>query len=242
MQEPSKTASNKQRITGPEDLWREETKSRSQRRVQEEQRPLPTWEKVQKWILRLEEKYRNAPKNIACDFLRGARDVPRRVVGCRLFASLDSANKPWFKQIRGLRKEEQPGPRRNLGVSTRTEETEGVLSTSESPQKTRQPPRESQNTGTKKMQSAVIAALHWRVPPHRRTIQRAVHSRMECWGPGLRCARRTLGRSAQKRKELQKTWCTGVLSQHGEASSYLHQFWTARPLDSLGHFGPPTVF
>ncbi|KAJ1174393.1 hypothetical protein NDU88_006215, partial [Pleurodeles waltl] len=31
----------------------------------EEQEPLPTWKKVQKWILRLEEKYRNASNKIA---------------------------------------------------------------------------------------------------------------------------------------------------------------------------------
>ncbi|KAJ1142268.1 hypothetical protein NDU88_008595 [Pleurodeles waltl] len=71
-------------------------------------------------------------------------------------------------------KNELPGPRRDLGVSTQTEETEGALSTSDSPQKTRQHPRESQNTGTKKMQSAVVAALHWKVPRRRRTTQGAV--------------------------------------------------------------------
>ncbi|KAJ1106737.1 hypothetical protein NDU88_004137, partial [Pleurodeles waltl] len=50
-------------------------------------------------------------------------------------------------------KEERPGPRRDLRVSTQTEETEGALSTSESSQKTRQHPQESQNMGTKEMQS-----------------------------------------------------------------------------------------
>ncbi|KAJ1190628.1 hypothetical protein NDU88_007366 [Pleurodeles waltl] len=181
-------------------------------------------------------------KEDGCGFLLGAGDVPRRVVGRRLFASLDSTNKPWFKQVRALCQKgaawSQEGPGGlNLDLGGRR-----ALSTSESPQKTKQHSRESQNIGTKKMQSAFIAALHRKVPLRQGTTQRVVRRRMECWGPGLRCAQRILGRSAQKPKELQKTCCKGVLLQHGEASSYLHQIWTAGPLDSLGHFGPPPVF
>ncbi|KAJ1090921.1 hypothetical protein NDU88_004049 [Pleurodeles waltl] len=99
-----------------------------------------------------------------------------------------------------------PGPRRDLRVSTRTEETEGTLSTVESPQKTRQHPQESQDMRTKKMRSAVVTAQQREVPRCRRTTQRVVGRRMECCGPGLHCARRIFGRRAQKPKELEMTW------------------------------------
>ncbi|KAJ1170114.1 hypothetical protein NDU88_001995 [Pleurodeles waltl] len=62
---------------------------------------------------------------------------------------------------------------------------------------------------------------------------------IECWGPGLYCAQRTFGRSAQKPKELQKTRCTGVLSGTGRQALTSTKFgqrdlWTVR-ITSVHH-------
>ncbi|KAJ1103169.1 hypothetical protein NDU88_000596 [Pleurodeles waltl] len=81
-----------------------------------------------------------------------------------------------------------PGPRRNQGVSTRTEEAEGAHNTGESPQMTRQHQRGSQDMWTKKVQIVVDAALQKKVPCRWRTSQRVERRRMECWGPGPHCA------------------------------------------------------
>ncbi|KAJ1211241.1 hypothetical protein NDU88_006602, partial [Pleurodeles waltl] len=60
----------------------------------------------------------------------------------------------------------------DLGASTQTEEAEGAPNTGGNPQMTRQHPRRSQDTGTKKVQIVVAAALQNKVPCHLRTTQR----------------------------------------------------------------------
>ncbi|KAJ1190344.1 hypothetical protein NDU88_007082 [Pleurodeles waltl] len=62
-----------------------------------------------------------------------------------------------------------PGPRRDLGASTQTDEAEGAPNTGGDPQKTRHHPQRSQDTETKKVQIVVTAALQKKVPRCRRT-------------------------------------------------------------------------
>ncbi|KAJ1163125.1 hypothetical protein NDU88_003588 [Pleurodeles waltl] len=125
------------------------------------------------------------------------------------------------------------GPRRDLGAATLCEEEEGALSTLESPQDTSQHPQESQDLGSKEVKNAVDAAQQKKVPRRRRTTQRVVHRRMECWGLGPGCAQRNLAKSAQRPQDVKKTQYTVVPSFSGEARSYLLQIASAEPQDSL---------
>ncbi|KAJ1160176.1 hypothetical protein NDU88_000678 [Pleurodeles waltl] len=81
-----------------------------------------------------------------------------------------------------------PGTLRNLLDSTQEGESEGALSTSESPHKTRKHAQQSHSTGTKKVQKEAHTALHKGIPRCRRTTQEAVRHREECWGPELHSA------------------------------------------------------
>ncbi|KAJ1106505.1 hypothetical protein NDU88_003906 [Pleurodeles waltl] len=126
---------------------------------------------VPKRILRLEEVCRRAPKKMAvgsCVMQRMSHvemlDAGKLQCWIRP-TSLGSSN------VADCVKVVLPGPRRDLVASIRTEAAEGAPNTGGNPQMTRQHPQRSQDTGTKKMQIAVAAALHKKVPRSRRATQ-----------------------------------------------------------------------
>ncbi|KAJ1088549.1 hypothetical protein NDU88_001706 [Pleurodeles waltl] len=150
------------------------------RKLQEEQVPLPPQKRVQKKSPQLDEDCRNAPKEDISRFLCDAMDVPRRDVGCRRVWSWIHSTSLGSGKVAFCVKMALSVLWRDLGASTLCEEEEGALSTSESPQSTREHPRESQDTGTKEVQNAVGAARQRKVPSRRRSTQRVEHRRMEC--------------------------------------------------------------
>ncbi|KAJ1123060.1 hypothetical protein NDU88_001533 [Pleurodeles waltl] len=104
---------------------------------------------VQKRILRLEEVCRRAPKKMAAGscVVQEMSHVKMLDAGClrrRIRRSSLGSSK-----VAVCVKMVLPGPRRDLGAPTQTEEAEGAPNTGESPQMTRQHPQESQDTVTK---------------------------------------------------------------------------------------------
>ncbi|KAJ1171040.1 hypothetical protein NDU88_002911 [Pleurodeles waltl] len=105
---------------------------------------------------------------------------------------------------------DQEGP----GCRPLEEETEGVLSNTESPRRSRQHPQKYRSRPLV-LRIAVDSESQRRVPRRRSPTQRVGQCRTECWGPGLGCAQRKSWKSAQKHEQLQITQYTGLLSGVG---------------------------
>ncbi|KAJ1175800.1 hypothetical protein NDU88_001085 [Pleurodeles waltl] len=157
------------------------------------------------------------------------------------FVSLDS-NKPWHKQSLRLVEKVLPGTRRDLVASTQEEETELQRVHSESLRRPGSAHRSPTARGQRRRKKEAHAALHNGIPCRRRTTQEAGRRRQECWVPGLHEAQRTSWKDANKPCQLQNTQCMGGTVSCGEASSYLHQSWTAGLQFCRDHFSLPPVF
>ncbi|KAJ1092202.1 hypothetical protein NDU88_005314 [Pleurodeles waltl] len=138
------------------------------------------------------------------------------------------------KDLGAARAQEGPG-RRLL-----EEETEGSLSNTESPCKSRQHPQKHLNRHSEDLCMMVDSAQQKGVPRSWSPTQRVGQCRAELWTWARLCTKEVLQKSTE-------ALAAAVHAEHritvwrGEARTYLRHMWTEGLLDCRGHLDPAPV-